>query len=56
MAAGLEALHEQKLVHRDMAVLVNGLDSRRIEFTKGNSEFDPIRNDPRFDKLGASQQ
>jgi hypothetical protein len=43
------ALHE-------LAILIEGSDSRGIEDLKRSPEFDPIRNDPRFDQLGAQHQ
>jgi TolB-like protein/tetratricopeptide (TPR) repeat protein len=45
--------NEPDLAFRELAILVKGLDSRGIEGVKANPEFDPIRNDPRFEKLGA---
>jgi serine/threonine protein kinase len=48
--------HQPDLAFHELAVLFEGSDSRWIEFTKRRPEFDPIRNDPRFDKLGATHQ
>jgi serine/threonine protein kinase/Tfp pilus assembly protein PilF len=48
--------NEPNLAFQELAILWEGLDSRDIEGQKRNPELDPIRNDPRFDKLGAPYQ
>jgi hypothetical protein len=48
--------NEPDLAFHELAILFEGLDSRDIEGQKRNPELDPIRNDPRFDQLGASHQ
>jgi serine/threonine protein kinase/tetratricopeptide (TPR) repeat protein len=48
--------NEPDLAFQELAVLWEGLDSRDIEGQKRDPELDPIRNDPRFDKLGAQHQ
>jgi serine/threonine protein kinase len=48
--------NESDQAFQELAVLVKGLDSRGVEGVKADPEFDPIRNDPRFDKLGALHQ
>jgi serine/threonine protein kinase/tetratricopeptide (TPR) repeat protein len=48
--------NEPDLAFHELAILFEGLDSRAIESWKTNPELDPIRNDPRFDKLGAPNQ
>jgi serine/threonine protein kinase/Tfp pilus assembly protein PilF len=48
--------HQPDLAFHELAVLFEGSDSRTIEDLKRNPEFDPIRNDPRFDQLGAQHQ
>jgi serine/threonine protein kinase/tetratricopeptide (TPR) repeat protein len=48
--------NEPDLAFHELAILFEGLDSRDIEGWKTNPELDPIRNDPRFDKLGAPHQ
>jgi TolB-like protein len=48
--------NEPDQAFQELAVLVKGLDSRGVEDLKAQTEFDPIRNDPRFDKLGAQHQ
>jgi serine/threonine protein kinase len=48
--------NEPNLAIHELAVLFEGSDSRGIEYLKAYPELDPIRNDPRFDKLGAPHQ
>lgn len=48
--------NEPDLAFHELAILFEGLDSRDIEGRKANPELDPIRNDPRFDKLGPQHQ
>jgi len=48
--------HQPDLAFHELALILEGLDSRGIEGMKANPEFDPIRNDPRFEKLGAQHQ
>jgi TolB-like protein len=48
--------NEPDLAFHELAILFEDLDSRAIESWKTNPELDPIRNDPRFDKLGAPHQ
>jgi hypothetical protein len=48
--------HQPDLAFHELAAMLDGSDSRWIESVKSHPEFDPIRNDPRFDKLGAQHQ
>ena len=48
--------HQPDLAFHELAVLFESLDSRDVEGFKANPELDPIRNDPRFDNLGAQHQ
>lgn len=48
--------NEPDQAFQELAVLVKGLDSRGVEDLKAQTEFDPIRNDPRFDQLGTPHQ
>jgi serine/threonine protein kinase len=48
--------NEPDLAFHELAILFEGLDSRAIASWKTNPELDPIRNDARFDKLGAPHQ
>ena len=48
--------HQPDLAFHELALSFEGLDSRNVENQKANPEFDPIRNDPRFEKLGAQHQ
>jgi len=49
--------NEPDLAFHEFAVLIEGSDRLdSIESLKANPELDPIRNDPRFEKLGTSHQ
>ncbi len=48
--------NEPDLALHELAVWCEGWDSRNIEDLKVNPLFDPIRSDPRFDKLGGQHQ
>jgi hypothetical protein len=48
--------NEPDLAFHELVATLEGVDSRWIESMKRHPEYDPIRNDPRFDKLEASHQ
>jgi serine/threonine protein kinase/tetratricopeptide (TPR) repeat protein len=48
--------NEPDRAFHELAILFEDLEGRRVEDVKAETEFDPIRNDPRFEKLGAPHQ